>query len=127
MLAARFVKFSLVGVVSTLAFVLLYAALRTSVSPLVADVGALTSTMAGNFLANRRFTFNQHPGSLSTQAGRYAVAYFVGLVASTLAFAMLLALFSPVGGAAEATLAVGSGGVATVVRFLLSALWVFRE
>src|SRR5689334_19055836 len=56
-LAGRLVRFLAVGVLSTLAYALLFLALRTSLSPGASNALALALTAIGNTAANRRLTF----------------------------------------------------------------------
>jgi hypothetical protein len=55
--ASHIVRFAAIGVVSTLAYALLYVALRGPVGPALANALALALTAVANTQANRRFTF----------------------------------------------------------------------
>src|SRR5207249_4120760 len=100
---------------------------RAALSPLEANVAALALTMVFNFAANRWLTFRANNGPLARQAAQYVVAYVVGMGASSGAFALALAAFSNPDRRAETLLALASGLLATVVRFVLMSAWVFRS
>jgi glycosyltransferase involved in cell wall biosynthesis len=78
----RLARFAAVGITSTLAYVLIYLALREVASASTANVFALLVTALGNTAANRRFTFGAH--------GREGLAgdYAAGLTAFAIAFLM---------------------------------------
>ena len=57
MAESRLLRFMAIGVVSTLAYALLYLVLRTSLPPGVSNALALATTAVGNTAANRRVTF----------------------------------------------------------------------
>jgi len=120
------VSFSIIGAICTVAFALLYNLFRAFADPIGANLLALGLTMVINFAANRWFTFHARSGSLPRQAIRYALVYVVGLVASTLVLDLGLALVVRPGRVVETFLALASGAVATVIRFLLLRAWVFR-
>ncbi|MGD9933479.1 MAG: GtrA family protein [Dehalococcoidia bacterium] len=122
----RVLTFAAIGSASTAAFALLYAALREVAPPLVANALALVLTMGTNFLANRRYTFQVRGGSLLTHAIQYVVAYGLGLGGSTLALAIGLAIAQDPGRISETGIALAAGLVATVTRYVLLSVWVFR-
>lgn len=120
------VSFSIIGAICTVAFALLYNLLRAFASPIGTNLLALGLTMVINFTANRWFTFHARSGSMPRQAMRYALVYLVGLGASTLVLDLGLNLVARPGRATETLIALASGVVATVIRFLLLSGWVFR-
>ena len=122
----RVLTFAAIGAASTAAFVLLYAALREVAPPLVANALALMLTMGANFLANRRYTFEVRGGPLFRHAVQYLVAYGLGVGGSTLALGTGLAIAQHPGRVAETGIALASGLVATVIRYVLLSAWVFR-
>ncbi|MCA9831477.1 MAG: GtrA family protein [Dehalococcoidia bacterium] len=123
----RLATFAAIGAASTAAFVVLYAALREITAPLPANAFALTLTMGANFLANRRYTFQVRGGSLFVHALQYGVAYGLGLAASTLVLAIGIGLAGEPGRTVETAIALASGLVATVIRYVLLSAWVFRK
>lgn len=121
-------RFALVGVVSTLAYIVLYALLREAMPALVANALALLVTAIGNTAANRRFTFGVRgrTGAMRHQA-QGAIAFVLGLAVTSLALGALH-LFAP--GASrgvELTALIVANALATLVRFLLLRVWVFRH
>ncbi len=125
--AMRFGSFALVGVISTGAFVALYALGRTLMGPIAANFTALSLTMLFNFAANRKYTFAATHGPIHVQAVQYLAVYVLGLGASSAVLQASLSLVSEPGRMLETGIATGAGGVATVIRFLLLSAWVFRR
>lgn len=121
----QLVSFFAIGVVCTIMYALLYAALRHSFGPLTSNVIALVPTMAVNFAANRSLTFRAASGSLARQASLYLVAYLIGLGASSGFFALLLAILKPHSVTVETGTGIVAGLAATVVRYVLMSRWVF--
>jgi putative flippase GtrA len=127
-LAHQLRSFAAIGIACTAAFALLYAGLRgAGVPSLAANALALASTMGINFWANRRLTFEATEGRLSSQLAGYAVAYLLGLAASSGALLVLDGLLAHPRGALDAMAAVAAGVVATAVRFVLLRAWVFAD
>jgi len=119
--------FAAIGVVSTLAYVALYALLRPFVSAEIANVIALVATAIGNTAANRRLTF-----SIRDRAGmaRDHVAGLLALGAAlviTSASLAVLNVFAPgAPHAIEVVILVAANAAATLVRFLLLRLALDR-
>ncbi|KOX24749.1 sugar translocase [Saccharothrix sp. NRRL B-16348] len=122
----QLVRFAAVGVVSTLAYLLLFVSLRGGLGAQGANLVALLVTAIANTAANRRFTFGVRG---RRGAGRHQ---FEGLLVFGLGLALtsgslaLLHLFAAPGGPAELVAVVGANLLATVLRFLLLRNWVFR-
>ncbi|ONI80924.1 sugar translocase [Saccharothrix sp. ALI-22-I] len=122
----QLVRFAAVGVISTLAYLLLFVLLRGGLGAQGANLVALLVTAIANTAANRRFTFGVRG---RRGAGRHQ---FEGLIVFGLGLALtsgslaLLHLFSEPGGPAELAAVVGANLLATVLRFLLLRNWVFR-
>lgn len=125
--AARFGSFAVIGVISTGAFVALYALGRTLMGPMAANFAALSLTMLFNFAANRKYTFAATHGPIHVQAVQYLAVYVLGLAASSGVLHLGLQVVTEPARAVETLIAVGAGGVATVIRFLLLSAWVFRR
>lgn len=121
------IRFGLVGAVSTIAFALLFLLLQGPLSAQEANFLALLLTAIGNTAANRRFTFGINgPEKLFTHQ-------FQGLVVFTLAWTLtsssLLVLHAVSPGASSAVELItltGANILATLMRFALLRLWVFR-
>lgn len=120
------VRFGVVGVLSTLAYALLYLLLQGVVTAQVANFAALLITAVANTWANRRFTFGvSGPGMVRHQ--------FQGLIVFGIAWALtsgsLLGLHAIVPDASarlQLVVLTVANLVATLVRFVLLRLWVFR-
>jgi putative flippase GtrA len=126
-LGAQLRSFVIIGVLCTLAYAALYALLRgAGLTPLVANAVALAATMGANFAANRHLTFQASHEPWLPQLGGYAVAYALGVVASSLALLALQAALGHPDGLLDIAVAVVSGLAATAVRFVLMRSWVFR-
>jgi putative flippase GtrA len=121
-LLLQMVSFAVVGVASTIVYVLLYLLLRGVMSAQAANVLSLLATAVANTAANRRLTFGIS-GRLN--AARHQVK---GLIAFGIGLALtsgaLAALHSPSRGL-EISVLVAANLVATVIRFVLYRTWVF--
>lgn len=125
-LMGHIVRFGVIGAFSTLAYLALFILLRTIADPQTANFVAMLITTVANTAANRLFTFG-----VSGRAG--AVRHqFQGLVI----FALGLALTSGVlfwlhsasepSRGVEVAAVVGANLLATLMKFILFRLWVFR-
>jgi len=115
-------RFTVIGVASTIAYVLLFLLLRTVLSAQAANVASLLVTAVANTAANRRLTFGI---SGRSDAARHQVK---GLIAFGLGLALTsgaLAALGHAGRIAEVSVLVAANLVATVIRFLLYRHWVF--
>jgi putative flippase GtrA len=126
-LLLQMVSFAVVGVASTIAYVLLYLLLRGALgfmSAQAANVLSLLVTSVANTAANRRLTFGI---SGRVNAARHQVK---GLIAFGIGLALtsgaLAALHSPSRGR-QITVLVAANLVATVIRFVLYRTWVFGK
>ncbi|HEX8940575.1 MAG TPA: GtrA family protein [Candidatus Limnocylindrales bacterium] len=120
-------SFGAVGAASTLAYVALYALLRTASPAAVANAMALGVTAIGNTAANRRLTFGVrgHDGLARDHAA--GLLAFGAAVAITSASLALLGRLAPgAGRSAELVVLVVANGLATVARFGLLRLALDR-
>jgi putative flippase GtrA len=126
-LTGQLFRFAGIGALSTLAYLLLYAALRAPTGPQLANLLALLVTAVGNTAANRRLTFGVRGRSdLVKHQGQGLVSFAVGLGLTSGALAVLhAATAAPVW--VELGVLVGANLVATAVRFLLLRRWVFAR
>jgi glycosyltransferase involved in cell wall biosynthesis len=124
--ASRVARFVAVGVVSTLAYALLYLLLRVTLAPGAANAVALAVTAVANTAANRRFTFGVRG---RRQALRHhvlgAIVFFLTLGLTSGALALLHALSPHPPRLVEAAALVVAGACATVTRFVGLSSWVF--
>jgi putative flippase GtrA len=125
-LAWQLPRFISIGVASTLAYAVLYLALRTFMPALAANLLALLLTAVGNTAANRRLTFGirGRDGAAAHQA-RGLIAFATGLLLTSGALLALQAGDPHAGKAAELGVLVAANLVATMFRFVLYRAWVF--
>jgi len=126
-LTRQLVRFAAVGVASTLAYLLLFLTLRTGIGSQGANLVALLVTAVANTAANRRFTFGvrgtQDRGVHQVQG---LLVFGLGLALTSGSLAALHASGRD-SGAIEVVVLVGANLAATVLRFLLLRVWVFRS
>jgi putative flippase GtrA len=116
-------SFGFVGLVSTLAYVALYAWLRQGASAGLANALALVATAVGNTAANRRLTFEvRGRQGLTRDLAAGLVALGVALVITTASVAALDVLAAHRGRLMEIAVLVAANAVATLVRFQLLRL-----
>jgi putative flippase GtrA len=123
-LPLQIARFTVIGVASTIAYVVLFVLLRTIMSAQVANVISLLVTAVANTAANRRLTFGI---SGRSNAARHQVkgliAFGIGLALTSGALAALAPAHP--GRLAEVSVLIAANLVATVIRFLLYRHWVF--
>jgi putative flippase GtrA len=121
------VRFAGVGVVSTIAYLLLYVALRGGMSAQLANITALLVTTLVNTAVNRRFTFAVRGRRRAIQHQIQAMAVFGAAIALTSgALAALSALVVHPPRVLEVFVLVVANLITTVLRFVLLRNWVFR-
>jgi putative flippase GtrA len=125
--ARQVTTFGAIGVASTIAYTLLYVALRPGVNAQAANALALLVTAVANTAANRRLTFaiRGATGSVRHQA-QGLVVFGLALALTSLSLVLLHALDAHPSRPLELVVLVIANLVATVVRFLLLRSWVFR-
>ncbi|WP_104475915.1 bifunctional glycosyltransferase family 2/GtrA family protein [Actinokineospora auranticolor] len=126
-LLRQLVRFAAVGVVSTLAYLLLYVLLRGQTGPQAANLVALLVTAVANTAANRRLTFGvRGAGGAARHQFQGLLVFALGLGLTSGALALLHGLTAP-SGTTEVVVLVAANLLATVLRFLLLRGWVFRR
>jgi putative flippase GtrA len=121
---ARFVA---VGLASTLAYVLLYLALRSALPAQAANAVSLLVTAVANTAVNRRFTFGVHGMKHAVRHQfRGLFAFGAGLLLTSGALIVLHAASARPARAAEVAVLVSANLVATILRYALYRSWVFR-
>jgi putative flippase GtrA len=120
--------FAAVGAASTVAYVLLYLALRGPLPAQWANALSLLVTAVANTAANRRLTFGirGRPHAGRHQA-RGLLAFGTGLLLTSAALAWLHAVTPHPGRGLEVAVLVGASLLATLLRFVLYRNWVFRS
>jgi putative flippase GtrA len=125
-LPRQLVRFAAVGVLSTLAYLLLFSLLRLGMGAQPANFLALGITAIANTSANRRLTFGvrgrDHLGRHQLEG---LVVFGLGLVLTSGSLALLTALTVP-GRFLELSVLVLANLAATVLRFVLLRGWVFN-
>ncbi len=127
LLIGQLARFAVIGVASTVAYLLLYLLLRDVLAAQAANAISLLVTAVANTTANRRFTFGIRG---RTRAARHQVlgliAFAISLALSSGALDALHIFFPHAGRAVEAAALVVANVIATIVRFGLYRGWVFR-
>jgi putative flippase GtrA len=126
-LLRQLASFAGIGVASTLAYVLLFAVVRTVVGAQPANLIALLVTAVANTAANRRLTFGiaGHEGAGRHQLQGLAV-FLLGLALTSGSLAVLHAATTAPDRRLEIGVLVLANLAATVLRFVLLRAWVFR-
>ena len=123
----QFASFATIGLLSTIAYLVLYAALRAALGRTVSNALALVITSVANTGANRRLTFGVR--------GRDRLGYdhAAGLVAFATALALTTASITLLGIVApsarrfvELAVLMGANLLATAIRFVLLRSWIGR-
>jgi len=121
------VRFGAVGVLSTVAYLLLFVLGRGAFGAQLANLVALAITAVGNTAVNRRFTFGIRG---SAGAGRHQLqgltVFGLGLALTSGALALLHELNAMPHPGLEITVLVLANLAATALRFVLLRGWVFR-
>lgn len=126
-LGTQLAMFALVGLASTVAYAVLYVALRSLVSPWSANLLALLLTAVANTAANRRLTFGvRGPDRLLRHQVQGLVVFGVGLGVTSGALWLLHAATTPSPGLEVAVLTAANLAV-TVLRFVALRVWVFAR
>jgi len=125
---SRLLRFAIIGVASTLAYVLGYLVLRQVMAAQVANGISLLVTALVNTAVNRRITFGiaGRRDAVRHQL-RGLIAFAAGLVVTSCALAGLHAVAPRSSPAAEVGVLLVAGVVATLLRFGLYRSWVFRR
>ena len=121
-------RFLAVGVASTLAFALLFFALRTPLGAAGANALALALTAIGNTAANRRLTFGVRgrPGLVRHHLGG-ALVFLLTLGLTMGALGVLRGLDPHPARVLELAVLVVASTVATVTRYVALSTWVFAR
>jgi len=127
-LTGQLIRFAAVGVASTLAYLILYAVLRTAVTPQWANLVALLVTAIANTAVNRRVTFGVrgNDGAMRHQA-QGLIVFAIGLALTSGSLALLDAISTHPAKKVELAALILANLLATAVRFLMLRIWVFRS
>jgi putative flippase GtrA len=124
----QIVRFAAIGIVSTLAYLVVFVLLHSLLGAQLANFMALATTAIGNTSANRRFTFGirERAGAGRHQLQGFGI-FLLGLAITSGALAVLHSTAPDADRWLEAGVLVVANLAATVVRFLLLRGWVFRR
>ena len=121
-------RFLGIGVVGTLAYAVLFLALRPLLGAGGANAAALAITAVGNTAANRRLTFRVRGREhLVRHHVRGAVVFVLTLALTNGALAVLHGLDAAPHHALELTVLIAASLTATVTRFVAMKTWVFAR
>jgi putative flippase GtrA len=125
--AGQVARFLVVGVLSTVAYGLLYLLLREALPAQSANALALLLTAVANTAANRRFTFAISGTAHRLRHQLRGLAVFMLALAITASSLVVLHALDPRPSRAfELAVLVAANLVATILRFALFRSWVFR-
>jgi putative flippase GtrA len=125
-LPLQIARFTVIGVASTIAYIVLFLLLRGVMSAQAANVISLLVTAVANTAANRRVTFGI---SGRSNAARHQfkglIAFGIGLALTAGSLAALTAGSAHPSRVTEICVLIAANLVATVLRFVLYRHWVF--
>lgn len=127
-LQAPVAHFMGIGVLSTVAYALLYLTLRAPLGAAGGNALALALTAVANTQANRRFTFGvRGRAGLLRQHAAGALVYLLALGVTSWALNLLRDLDSHPAALLEVTVLMLASAVATISRYLALRTWVFSR
>lgn len=121
------IRFGLVGAVSTLAFALLYMVFQGPFGAHEANFLSLLLTAVGNTAANRRFTFGiSGPSKLFTHQFQGLIVFMLAWGITSSSLLVLHSVSLDATASMELLTLTAANVVATLMRFVLLRIWVFR-
>jgi putative flippase GtrA len=127
-LVGQLLRFATIGVLSTLAYLALFVALRGVVAAQPANLVALLLTAVANTAANRRITFGIRGGPGAGRAQLQGLVVLgLGLALTSGTLALLHAATAAPARSTEVVALVVANALATLLRFVLLRGWVFRR
>src|SRR3954463_8006584 len=127
-MVAQLLRFAVIGVLSTLAYTLLFLLLHPALGAQIANFAALLLTAIANTAANRRITFGIRGSTgIAVHHAQGLVVFGLGLALTSGSLAVLHTLAPGASRTAELLLLVAANAVATLLRFVLFRGWVFRS
>ena len=125
-LPLQVIRFTVIGVASTIAYLVLFLLLRGVMSAQAANVISLLVTAVANTAANRRLTFGiSGRASAARHQFKGLIAFGIGLALTSGALAALHSGSAHPARWTEVGVLIAANLVATVIRFLLYRNWVF--
>ncbi|MEU4506917.1 bifunctional glycosyltransferase family 2/GtrA family protein [Streptomyces sp. NPDC024089] len=126
-ITTQLLRFTAVGAVSTLVHLLLYTTLRPVTGTQAANALALLICAIANTAVNRRLTFGlRGRGGVLRHQGRGLFILLIGLAITGGSLAALHHAMPSAGQATELAVLLAANLTATLLRFLLFRVWVFR-
>ena len=127
-LVAQLLRFAVIGVLSTLAYTLLFLLIHPALGAQIANFAALLLTAIANTAANRRITFGVRGSTgAAVHHAQGLVVFGIGLALTSGSLAVLHAAAPGASRTAELALLVAANAAATLLRFVLFRGWVFRS
>jgi putative flippase GtrA len=126
-LSRQAVRFAAVGVLSTLAYLLLFLTLRTAVGAQGANFLALLLTALANTALNRRYTFAVRGRGAAKHHLQGLLVFGLGLALTSGSLAALTTAVASPPRAVETAVPIAANLAATVLRFVLFREWVFAR
>jgi putative flippase GtrA len=123
----QLISFAAIGVLSTVATLLLYAFFRSTMDPLLANLLALVITTMINTEANRRFTFLGARGSSSRVHLQGLIVFGLYYAFTSVALLILHAAVAEPSRLLELGVLLGASVLGTAGRFVLLRTWVFKS
>lgn len=125
-LARQLVGFCVVGVLSTLVYLVLYSGFRLGLGSQPANAAALLVSAIGNTAANRRLTFGVRGREQAVRhQAQGLVVFAIGLALTSGSLAALQTANTRPSHGTELAVLIAANLAATVLRFLLFRAWVF--
>jgi glycosyltransferase involved in cell wall biosynthesis/putative flippase GtrA len=127
-IVGQLASFAVIGVISTLAYLALFWALRHAISAQPANLIALLVTAIGNTAANRRLTFGvQGTGDRTRHHLQGLFVFGIAFAITSLSLATLTHLAPHASRTLEVVVLVAANALATVIRFVAFRVWVFAR
>ena len=120
-------RFGVIGVLSTLAYLLLFLGFRVPLGAQAANFVALLLTAVANTAVNRRFTFGVRGQGAMRHQLQGLLVFGLGLALTSGALGALSLVSSHPARALEVTVLVAANLASTVLRFVLLRQWVFAR
>jgi len=124
---AKLISFVVIGLVSTLLYVLAYVVLRGIMPPGAANLCALVTVGVCNTEANRRWTFTRSGGPRFILHLRALAVFVATYLLTTFAVVAMKHLVARAGLLLELATLLVTYGVITIARFVILDRWVFAR
>lgn len=126
-LLGQLLRFGVIGVLSTIAFALLYLALHPALGSQPANFVALLATTIANTALNRRFTFGIRGAGAARHQLQGLMVFGLAWLITAGSLVTLNAVAPNAGPGIDVVILTAANLVATILRFVLLRAWVFRR